>query len=171
MIKAIVYTSNTGYTAGYARLLGEKTGLPVCSLGEAKEKVPAGEEIIYLGWLMAGMIKGCKPAVKRYRVRMVCGVGMGGTGTQLAEVRKAAGLPASVPLFTLQGGFDMQKLHGIYRFMMTVMAKTLGKKLSEKENRTPDEEAMLEMLLHGGSYVSEENLKDVLAWYQTSAEK
>ena len=26
---AIVYTSNTGYTAQYAKLLGEKTGLPV----------------------------------------------------------------------------------------------------------------------------------------------
>ena len=32
---AIVYTSNTGYTQQYAKLLGEKTGLPVYSLDEA----------------------------------------------------------------------------------------------------------------------------------------
>ena len=29
MISAIVYTSNSGYTAEYARLLGRATGLPV----------------------------------------------------------------------------------------------------------------------------------------------
>ena len=32
---AIVYTSNTGYTAEYAYLLGGKTGLPVYALAEA----------------------------------------------------------------------------------------------------------------------------------------
>ncbi len=32
--KAIVYTSNTGYTAAYAKLLGEKTGLLVYPLSE-----------------------------------------------------------------------------------------------------------------------------------------
>lgn len=37
MINAIVYTSNTGYTAQYARLLGEKTGMPVYSLDEAEK--------------------------------------------------------------------------------------------------------------------------------------
>ena len=31
-IRAIVYTSNTGHTEKYARMLGEKTGLPVYSL-------------------------------------------------------------------------------------------------------------------------------------------
>ena len=31
MISAIVYTSNSGYTAEYARMLGELTGLPVSS--------------------------------------------------------------------------------------------------------------------------------------------
>ena len=36
---SIVYTSNTGYTAEYARLLGEKTGLPVYSLAEAEQKI------------------------------------------------------------------------------------------------------------------------------------
>lgn len=33
---AIVYTSNTGFTEQYARLLGEKTGLPVYPLSEAE---------------------------------------------------------------------------------------------------------------------------------------
>ena len=46
---AIVYTSNTGYTAEYARLLGQATGLTVYSLTEAAEKLTGGKPILYLG--------------------------------------------------------------------------------------------------------------------------
>lgn len=163
---SIVYTSNTGYTAEYARLLGEKTGLPVYSLAEAEQKLAAGNRVIYLGWLMAGKVQGYKKAAKRYKVQAVCGVGMGGTGSQLQEVRKANAIPEKTPLFTLQGGFDIQKLSGVYKLMMTIMVKTAGKGLAEKQDRTPDEDVMLEMLTQGGSRVSADNLAEVLAWVE-----
>lgn len=165
MMSAIVYTSNTGYTAEHARLLGESTGLAVCSLDEAETKLQKGCEIIYLGWLMAGKVQGYKKARERYRVRAVCGVGMGAAGEQLDDVRKANGLADSLPLFTLQGGFDMNKLHGVYKFMMQVMKLALRGKLAKKDNRTPEEDAVLEMLDHGASRVSKEQLSPVLAWY------
>ncbi len=57
-MNAIIYTTETGSTERYAKLLAHETGLPVCSLAEAKKKVPAGAGIIYLGWIMAGNIKG-----------------------------------------------------------------------------------------------------------------
>ena len=161
---SIVYTSNTGYTAEYARLLGEKTGLPVYSLAEAEQKLAAGNRVIYLGWLMAGKVQGYKKAAKRYKVQAVCGVGMGGNGSQLEEVRKANAIPEKTPLFTLQGGFDINKLSGVYKLMMTIMVKTAGKGLAEKQDRTPEEDVMLDMLTRGGSRVSAENLADVLAW-------
>ena len=161
---SIVYTSNTGYTAEYARLLGEKTGLPVYALDEAEQKLAAGTRVIYLGWLMAGKVQGYKKAAKRYKVQAVCGVGMGGNGSQLQEVRKANAISEKTPLFTLQGGFDIQKLSGVYKLMMTIMVKTAGKGLAEKQDRTPDEDVMLEMLTRGGSRVSAENLAEVLAW-------
>ena len=163
---SIVYTSNTGYTAEYARLLGEKTGLPVYSLAEAEQKLAAGNRVIYLGWLMAGKVQGYKKAAKRYKVQAVCGVGMGGTGSQLQEVRKANAILEKTPLFTLQGGFDIQKLSGVYKLMMTIMVKTAGKGLAEKQDRTPDEDVMLEMLPQGGSRVSADNLAEVLAWVE-----
>lgn len=43
-MNAIVYTSNTGFTAQYAGLLGEKLNLPVYSLDTAKKKLD------YLTW-------------------------------------------------------------------------------------------------------------------------
>ena len=169
MIRAIIYTSNTSSTATYAKLLGEQINLPAYPLSEARDRVSAGSEVIYMGWLMASGIKGYKAAVKRYSVCAVCGVGMGRTGTQLEEVRKSNRISSDTPLFTLQGGFDRQKLRGVYRFMMNIMAKTAGKALAEKQNRTSEEDEMLSMMLHGGNRVSIENLNGILEWYKKRA--
>ena len=164
-MNAIIYTTNTGSTELYAKLLAQKTGLPVYSLAEAKKRVFAGAEVIYLGWIMAGSVKGYAEAAKRYRVRAVCGVGMGQAGTQADSVRKKSAISADIPLFTLQGNFDVKKLHGVYRLMMEIMVKTAGKGLAEKDDRTPEEDDMLDMMLHGGERVKEENLGAVLDWY------
>lgn len=91
---------------------------------------------------------------------------MGRTGTQLDEVRKSNCISSDTPLFTLQGGFDRQKLRGVYRFMMNIMAKTAGKALAEKQNRTSEEDEMLSMMLHGGNRVSIGNLSGILEWYR-----
>ena len=110
-MNAIIYTTNTGSTERYARLLAGQTGLPAYSLAEARKTVPAGAEIIYLGWIMAGAVKGYAEAAKRYRVRAVCGVGMGKTGTQTDSVRKKTAVPAQIPVFTLHRCF-YQDRHG-----------------------------------------------------------
>ena len=170
-MNAIIYTTNTGSTGRYARLLAGQTGLPAYPLAGAGEAVPAGAEVIYLGWIMAGTVKGYAGAAKRYRVRAVCAVGMGRTGTQTDEVRRKTGVPADVPVFTLQGNFDVGKLHGIYRPMMELMVRTAGKGLAGKEDRTPEEDDMLDMMLHGGERVKGENLSAVLAWYDAREER
>lgn len=164
-MQAIIYLSNTGSTAAYAEMLGKKTGLPVYALADAKKNVGKGAQILYLGWLMGGSIKGYRTARRRYHIAAVCGVGMGATGSQIQQVRKANRLPDTTPVFTLQGGFHMQKLRGVYRFMMRVMAKTAGKALADKPDRTPEEDSMLKLLTEGGSFVREQNLAEVLAWY------
>ena len=53
--------------------------------------------------------------------------------------------------------------------MMDIMAKTVGKSLADKQDRTPEEDDMLELMAHGGSRVSEEQLLPVLDWYQKTA--
>ena len=166
-MKAIIYTSNIGSTAEYAQLLGKELNLPVHSLQQAKSKVPVGSDIIYLGWIMAGGIKGYKETAKFYKVRAVCGIGMGQTGTQLKEVRNKNAILQRIPLFTLQGNFDVKKLHGAYRFMMNVMVKIAGKGLANKTDRTPAEDDMLDMIVNGGKRVSLQNLKVVTEWYKS----
>ena len=45
------------------------------------------------------------------------------------------------------------------------MARTAGKGLAAKKDRTPEEDDMLDVMLHGGERVSVGNLKAVLDWY------
>lgn len=170
MISAIVYTSATGSTAQYAQLLARKTGLPACTLREARGRLPAGAEIVYLGWVMANGVKGYADAAKRYRVRMVCAVGMAVTGTQLDEVRKASSIPEDTALFTLQGGYHPEKLPGGYRLMMRMMRGVLIRQIAGKPERTPADEDMIDLLQHGGDRVSEANLAQPLAWLDTQEE-
>lgn len=167
MLKAIVYTSNAGSTAEYAELLSEKIMLPCYDMDTAKSKLKSGDEIIYFGWIMASELKGYKAARKKYKVCAACAVGMGRTGTQMTEVRKRSKVPATVPIFTLQGQFDLKKLTGMYKMMMGIMVKTAGKALGEKADRTPEEDEMLEMMMHGGNHVCMENLSAVLNWYDS----
>ena len=153
-MKVIVYTSNTGHTAEYSKMLGAKIGLPVYSLNEAAKKLQKGTEIIYLGWLFANNIKGYKKATKKYKISAICAVGLCDTGTAVAEVRKANSISEETPLFTMQGGMDKTKLRGINKFMINMLTKGL----SSRKERTENDERMLELLPHDKNYVSEENI-------------
>lgn len=160
-MKAIVYTSNTGFTAQYAKLFGEKVGIPFYELTDADKHLGKGTEIIYFGWLFASSVKGYKKAAKKYKIAAVCGVGLCDTGALLNEVRKAISLPEEIPLFTVQGGMNHTKLRGINRFMINMLTKSIA----SKSERSESEERMLFLLQNDGNYVSEENLSAVLQWY------
>ena len=60
----------------------------------------------------------------------------------------------------------MEKLRGVNKLMMSMMVKTAGKALAEKADRTPEEDDMLELMMHGGSRVSMENLSEPVRWYE-----
>lgn len=166
MIEAIVYTSNTGHTRAYAKMLGVKTGLPVLSMEEAGEFLKKNAEIIYMGWLFASNVRGYPKAFRRYRIRCVCGVGLGDTGAQDIPVRKATEIPDTIPLFTLQGGMDYSRLTGINKFMIDMLTFML----SHKTGRTEDETKMLALIQTGGYYVDETHLSEVLSWYEMQKE-
>ncbi|MDW7656824.1 MAG: hypothetical protein SCM11_06585 [Bacillota bacterium] len=163
-MKAIVYRSNTGYTKKYAELLAQKTGLPAYELKEAEKALAKGEEIIFLGWLSAGALVGYKKAAKTWDVKAVCAVGMGGpTSNQLPGIIEKHKID-SAKAFYLQGGFDLKKLHGIYKFMMIMMIKTVVPSMEKKADKTEDDIAALDLFRNGGDCVREENLDQILDW-------
>ena len=154
---AIVYTSNTGFTAKYAALLGQATGLPVY---EASRAPGRPGNVLYLGWLCAGGIKGLKKAMKRWTVTGICAVGMGKPGENDRDGLVRANRTGDRPLFYLRGGYDGTKLTGVYRIMMSVM----GKAMSKKAAADPNAADMTAAMRNGADWVSEEALAPVLDW-------
>lgn len=67
-MRAIVYTSNTGSTEKYAKMLSHQIVVPAYSMKEAKKMLKPGAEIIYMGWIMAGKIKGYTEAARKYNI-------------------------------------------------------------------------------------------------------
>ena len=57
-MKAIIYTSNTGFTRKYAQMLSEKLSLPAynAGLGEDKKSLSKSDDVIYMGWISANKI-------------------------------------------------------------------------------------------------------------------
>lgn len=160
-MKVIVYTSNTGHTEAYAKLLTEQTGLPVYDLKSAVKKFKKGAEVIYLGWLFANTVKGYKKCAKKFKVSAVCAVGLCDTGTAVSEVRKANKLSEDLPLFTMQGGMNKKKLNKGYLFGINMLIKMMSKKKDPTEN----DRRMRYLLENDKDYVCEENTADFMAWY------
>lgn len=163
MIQAIVYTSSTGHTETYAKLLSERFDVPYYSLKEADKHLRPGKKIIYLGWVMADTIKGLKTARTTYTIVATGAVGMNfprsDNQTKLEEVNQIT------PLFYLQGGLDYTKVKGLKRALL----KMIGKQLS-KENR-PEMKELIQLFQTGGSYVQAKNLEDLIQFVQKQNQK
>jgi hypothetical protein len=158
-MKAIVYESNTGFTEKYAKLLSEETGLPAYPLKKAPASLKSGE-VFFMSWLFAGGLKRLKKARGRFRLAGVAAVGMAPPTEQALSDAIARNHLSDVKTFYLQGGFDINKLHGPSRLMM----KTMEKSMAKKSERTQEEEETLDMLKNGMDRVDRSNLAPILAW-------
>ncbi|MBP1737031.1 MAG: hypothetical protein H6Q60_912 [Oscillospiraceae bacterium] len=158
-IKAIVYTSNTGFTARYAALLAQAAQLPCYELKHSRE-LPSGTSVFYMGWLMAGQIKGLKKARKRFHLAGVCGVGMGSPDDNPPDELRQNNHLDEIPVFSLQGGYAPAQIKGVYRLMMSLAAKVMSKKAGQQG------ETMRKALTDGIDFVSSQNLGDITGWMQ-----
>ena len=106
-------------------------------------------------------------AAKLYKVRCVCGVGMGAPTPELVPgFRAKMGIPQSTAVFYLQGGFDINRLKGPMKLIMKAKCKEIAGRLSVRAELNPAEQATLAMTKGAVSCVSRENLAEVIAWYK-----
>ena len=160
----IVYNSKTGHTRQYAEMLAKATKHKVYSMQEALSALPEQAPVLFLGWLMAGHISGIDQAVRRWDVRCAAAVGMSPAGKDvLATISKANYVP-NAPIFYLQGGWAPKKVGWFQRRAVNAVTRGTRKALMSKTNRTEQEQAYLNMLLRGGSFVEYQNLKPIQDW-------
>ena len=71
----IIYCSNTGFTKQYAIMLANKLGIESIDVKDIKKYDIKDEEIIFLGWIFAGIIMGLNK-VRQYKLKCVISVGI-----------------------------------------------------------------------------------------------
>ena len=164
-MKAIVYTSNAGHTKEYAELLSARIGIPAYDLKTESSDIPGVSEVIYMGWLCKAKIKGYPQARRKFDVKALCPVGM--WPQYLFEKYKvvAKNGTGDTPIFYLQGGLNLTKLHGFNFLLMLWMTNAVVKRLSAMQTRNEAEEDLLVMTRDGKDTVCDENLNWIVKWY------
>jgi hypothetical protein len=165
----IVYQSNTGFTRQYAEMLGKAEFLKVYPLEQAD--LPQETEVFYMGPLMAGRITGIDKAVKQFNVVGACGVGMSPPGRDVLNTMVKANFVPNAPLFYLQGGWAPKQVSWVQRQAVNMVTRSLRAQLEKKPDRTRMEQANLDMLKKGGSFVAFENLTTIRNWIKEQKNK
>ena len=164
----IVYNSKTGHTRQYAEMLAKAAKCKIFSLQDAQASLPEGEPVLFLGWLMAGHISGIDQAVRRWNVHCAVAVGMSPPTKEVLSTISRANYIPNAPVFYLQGGWAPKKVGWFQRRAVNAVTRTTRKALQAKNNRTQQEQAYLNMLLRGGSFVEYQNLKPILEWMEAN---
>ena len=140
----ILYGSQYGTTKRYADELSRLTGLPAVSYEKAPD-LAGCEQIVYLGGLYAGGVKGLKQTAKKFPagVRLILvTVGLADVQDEqnIENIRRGVRrqLPAEVlqnaALFHLRGGIDYSRLNLTHRTMMTLLYNHARKLPPEQQN-------------------------------------
>jgi len=80
-------------------------------------------------------------------------------------MERANQLPEGIPVFYLQGGWAPDKVPWAKRKMVEMVTKGFRRELENKSiHRTPEEQANLDMLVKGGSFVTFKSLDPVRDW-------
>ena len=109
----IVYESCAGHTKEYAQMLGKELNLPVESLKNYKQDY---KEVIYLGWVMAGMIKGYSKIKNKAKLAAVIAVGL--LPDKEEEIIKNNNVTSR--FYFLPGGVDYSKLRWLKRNLLEI---------------------------------------------------
>ena len=158
---AIVFESNTGFTRRYAEMLSEKTDYEMYYIRKGIEELPKSTEIFFLGWVCGGKIEGLRLAQKYFDVVGCAAVGASAPSPEnTAQIIRANKI--NMPFFYLRGGVAPDKLTPIKRKLLDMIANQI-----ERDPRTTRENwDLADTLRFGGDFVKEENLAEILAWFE-----
>ncbi len=162
-MKAVVYSSQTGFTEKYASWIGNRTGLPVYSIRESGKHLRKGDPVIFASHLSTRKLTDLRDVMHVFDVRYILSVGINRPDPKTASyLRAEQGIPDQIPYLMLYGGIERQKIRGMRRMMLTAMIRSLEK----DRDRDREDDNMLELLMNGGDWTSEDQLEPFYRWYQ-----
>ena len=160
-MEAIVYSSASGHTARYAKMLSEMTGIPAVEIRRCRRKLWRGDDIIFMGWVMAGIVDNYMKMYDHYNVRVLCPVGLMPPGEKIDKLLHDRNIiPDDVAMFYLRGGFDMKKQRGLKKLM--AKSYRISMEMDFEDNETPESGEMFDLMTNGADFVDAANLAPVV---------
>ena len=140
----VLYTSSTGFTQKYARWIGEALKAEVKEAKKIKQTDIEGYDcVIYGGWIMGNMIMGLDKIMKMNPKKLyVFAVGSSKEDENLIKTIKEQNKLGDTPTYYFEGGFKFDELG----FFKRLMLNTIKKSVAKKENKTPQDLYMQEVL-------------------------
>lgn len=163
MIKAIVYTSNSGSTQKYANMLSEELAIPVYTYEEAKNIFTKEDEIIYMGWVFCGRIAKYCRALDHFNIKAVCAVGINKTKSIAVSRIKCKNLIEN-ECFYLRGAYNKENQKGFIKLVMKFAAVIVKIDVKSNSQSTLSDLENLDMLYNGRNYINKDELEDVIKW-------
>ncbi len=166
MMNAIVYNSATGSCERYAKELSRALHIPCHPLDQAPARSDA--KVIFVSWVMAGMVVGYKKAAKKLNVAAVVPVGMAPISEDGAKAARAKNaIPEDVAVFCKQGAFHMAKLPAPLRLIMKLKVKDIQKQLEASRAKAPlnpQAQALYRMVTTGEGEPASWDVSDIVSW-------
>ncbi|MCI5934809.1 MAG: flavodoxin domain-containing protein [Lachnospiraceae bacterium] len=171
----IIFHSQTGFTARYAQWMAEATGAECMDFKEAKKKKTAFfddyEKIVFGGWVMGGNVSKLKwfeehLAEWKNKKLAVFAVGASPADSEtVAEFlnRTFGGAQWNgVAHFYCQGGLNYDRMSAPNRMLM----KMLKKSLDGKQDKTPQEIEMAQMIGKSYDIADRKYARPVITWIE-----
>lgn len=130
----IVFKSNHGYTRRYVEILGNALGCDAVPADKLRGEWLSGyDKILFIGSVRGSRINGFNKIADYldivYKKLVVCGVGMLPQNEDRADVIKDATVSVAyekfIPVFYVQGGFDMAELSRTERLAINMMLRQI----------------------------------------------
>ena len=170
MNSIVVYQSKSGFTKKYAQWIGAALGADICPRGDCRPKDLLNyDTIVYGGSLHAVGVSGVKlikKNLKRLGERKIVVFACGASPysekleNELFEYNFSPQERSSLSFYYLRGGFDLNKLPVIDKFLMKLMEMKIRR--TPEEKRSPDDIGMLEAMYHPVDFTDRENIRRIV---------
>lgn len=161
MKTVIVYQSHTGFTEQYAKWLADVLG---CSCQPLKQisgaKLREYDRVIFGGWIMGNMIMGLDKLRTMAVPYAVFAVGSTPPYDEVIAKIKEQNKMEDTPLFYVEGGFRFERLS----FPQKILLKALKKSTAKKENRSRQEDFLVQILGTSFDHSGKEQLAELIEY-------
>ncbi len=159
----IIYNSQTGFTEQYANWIAKALDCPSKSLKQTTAaELSNYDRVIFGGWIMGDKIMGLDKLCQMTSPSAVFAVGSTPAYEEVVEKIRNLNQLEQVPLFYMEGGFRLERLG----FLQRTLLKTLKKATAKKENRSRQEEFMLQNLGESFDNSDEKKIEELVKYLE-----